>query len=260
MYNILLVDSGIGGLSLAEIIQKNRPDVNIHYVADEKYMPYGSKNIDFIIERGKTFAKYFNDKVDIYTIACNTLSMCAYEEIKEVFVGKVIDIINPTCEFVAEKEKVNKVGILATKNTIDSHIYSRSIKKHNNKIEVIEKEANAYVALAEHPLWFDLNEKKQIIEYRVFEFVKKNVKDIVLGCTHFPSLIEDIRRAFPYEVRIFSSSELGAIETLKNINVPKSDVDGGLFLYTTGDDEVIKSLIDKWYSNLKVSEIIKLDI
>ncbi len=260
MKSLVLVDSGIGGLSLVKIIQKERPDLTLHYIADEKYMPYGSKDQKFIIERGKTFAKYFDKVASTYVIACNTLSMCGYQEIDEVFSGNVIDIINPTCKYISSIENIKKVGVLATKNTVLSNAYKNAIKKYNDGIEVIEQEANAYVALAEHPLWFNESEKRQIIENRVFEFVKNNVSSIILGCTHFPSLIDDIRKAFPYEVDIFSSSELGAYETIKRVENETKKGEGKLFIYTTGDTEIIKTLINKWYNDLKISEIQKINI
>ena len=135
-----IFDSGVGGLTVAKEIKRLLPNEDLIYFGDTKHLPYGEKSKEAIIEYSTQITKFLLDNnCKAIVIACNTATANALEDVLELVKGKVpvIDVINPVAEKVAYEIHTN-VGVIATKATVNSGLYKKSIRKHNKFIKVDE--------------------------------------------------------------------------------------------------------------------------
>ena len=143
-------------------------------------------------------------------IACNSATANALKEVLEVAGGKVpvIDVINPVAEKVAFEIHTN-VGVIATKATVNSGLYRKSIRKHNKFIKVDELATPLMVPAIEegfknHPI-------THAIIYNYLSNQKlKNIETLILGCTHYPLLIDEIKQFYGNRVRVIDSPKIVA--------------------------------------------------
>ena len=206
-----IFDSGVGGLTVAKEIKRLLPNENLIYFGDTKHLPYGEKSREAIIEYSTKIARFLLEKnCKAIVIACNTATANALKEVVEVVGGRVpvIDVINPVAEKVAY-EIHNNVGVIATKATVNSGLYRKSIRRHNKFIRVDELATPLLVPAIEegfknHPI-------THAIIYNYLSNSKlKNIETLILGCTHYPLLIDEIKQYYGNRVRVIDSPNIVA--------------------------------------------------
>lgn len=201
-----IFDSGVGGLTVAREIRKLLPHENLIYFGDTKHLPYGEKSREAIVGYSTKIARFLLEKnCKAIVIACNSATANALKEVLEEVADQVpvIDVINPVAEKVAY-EIHNNVGVIATKATVNSGLYRKSIRKHNKFIKVDELATPLLVPAIEegfknHPITHS-------IVYNYLSNSKlKNIETLILGCTHYPLLINEIRQFYGNRVRVIDS-------------------------------------------------------
>ena len=206
-----IFDSGVGGLTVAKEIKRLLPNENLIYFGDTKNLPYGEKSREAIIEYSTKIAKFLLEKnCKAIVIACNTATANALNDVLEVVENKipVIDVINPVAEKVAYEIHTN-VGVIATKATVNSGLYRKSIRKHNKFIKVDELATPLLVPAIEegfknHPI------THSIIYNYLSNNKLKNIETLILGCTHYPLLIDEIKQYYGNRVRVIDSPHIVA--------------------------------------------------
>lgn len=202
-----IFDSGIGGLTVANAISKLLPSEELIYFGDTQHMPYG--------ERSEEAIKYFSTKITEFllkyqckaiVIACNTISSRAQKEVIALLPAGVplINVIDPV---VAEVERcgMKKVGIIGTKQTIDSAVYSNRISKLNPKIDVVSKATRSLASIIEEGFYQDPKAILAIISYYLEDPIFEGMDGLILGCTHYPIIKEEIASYLKYKVPILDS-------------------------------------------------------
>lgn len=206
-----IFDSGVGGLTNAKEIKRLLPNENIIYFGDTKHLPYGEKSKEAIIEYSTKITNFLlENNCKAIVVACNTATANALASIKELVDNcvPVIDVINPVAEKVAY-EIHNNVGVIATKATVNSGLYKKSIRKHNKFIKVDELATPLLVPAIEegfknHPI-------THAIIYNYLSNSKlKNIETLILGCTHYPLLIDEIKQYYGNRVRVIDSPNIVA--------------------------------------------------
>lgn len=202
-------DSGVGGLTFAKEIKNILPHENIVYYGDTNHLPYGDKSKEAIVcfsEKITTFLLEQNCKAIL--IACNSATANALKEVKDLVGDRVpvIDVINPVAEKVAFEIHAN-VGVIATKATISSKLYSKSIRRMNKFIKVDELATPLLVPAIEegfrnHPI------THSILYHYLSNNKLKNIETLILGCTHYPLLISEIRQYYGNRVRVIDSPNI----------------------------------------------------
>ena len=190
-------DSGVGGLSVYSLFKNKLPNENTIYYGDLKNLPYGNKTQTELIGFAKNILDFFKTKnVKAVVIACNTSSALAYEQIKNNYDFKIYPIIQ-SCAKVLAESNVKKIGVFATVGTVSSHAYSNEIQKHNRNISVTE------IAC---PKWVSIVEKHENdisdIELQMKEMLSFKPDKIILGCTHYPYLMNYLTNFAPKELFI----------------------------------------------------------
>lgn len=216
-------DSGYGGLTILSEIQSLLPQYNYIYLGDNSRAPYGSRSFDIVYEFTKqaVFA-LFEQGCNLVILACNTASAKALRTIQQNDLPKidprkrVLGIIRPTAEIVGQITKTGHIGILGTQGTIQSESYPLEIHKIYPEITV-----NSHAC----PMWVPLVENNEYNKPGADYFVKKGIDDIlqkdnlidtlILGCTHYPLLLDKIKQYAPKEVNIISQGKYIA-ESLKD--------------------------------------------
>jgi len=202
-----IFDSGVGGLTVARVIKQLLPNESLIYFGDSKHLPYGDKSKDVIIEYAAQITNFLLSKeCKAIVVACNTATANALEEVKllaETQNIPVFDVISPVAEKVAYGFQQN-VGVIATKSTISSHIYKKSIQKLNKHIHVEELATPLLVPIIEegfthHPI-SEITLKTYLSHKKL-----KNIDSMILGCTHYPLIMSEVNNYYQNKIRIFDS-------------------------------------------------------
>ncbi len=199
-----VVDSGYGGMTVLNEIVNVLPEYDYIYLGDNARAPYGTKSFDVVLEHTWECVTYLFDKgCELIIIACNTASAKALRNIQQLrlvdFPGKrVLGVIRPSAEIIGQKTKQDKIGVLATEGTVKSNSYCLEIKKFYPHLEVVQQAC---------PLWVPLIENNSFQEKEGAAIVRKDVNrfldmhpdldTIILGCTHYPIMLELLREIAP---------------------------------------------------------------
>ena len=211
-------DSGYGGLTVLKEFAKKLPQYDYYYLGDNARAPYGSRSFDTVYEY--TFEcvnRLFSEGCHLVILACNTASAKALRTIQQKDLNRfdskkrVLGVIRPTTEIVQQYTQTNHVGIFATSGTVSSQSYPIEINKFYPEIMVHQEAC---------PMWVPLVENNEIANPGADYFVQKHVDallsksskidTIILGCTHYPILLNQLRKFVPEHIKIVSQGEIVA--------------------------------------------------
>lgn len=184
-----IFDSGVGGLSVFAKLIKLLPNENYIYFGDTKNMPYGNKSKEELISAATDIFNFFQEQnAKAVVMACNTTSATVYDILKDKYNFKIYPIIQTAAKYISA-QNYSSVGIFATTATINAHAYKKAINLHNSKIEVFETPCPDWAYIVEHHLQNmpeNINNIKTIVE----KMLEHKPDKIILGCTHYPYLID----------------------------------------------------------------------
>jgi len=190
-------DSGIGGLSVVREIIRELPCENIVYYGDTARLPYGSKTPTTIREFALQNAVFLNSRhVKAIVIACSTASSIATEYLRNFMKLPVIGVIEGGARGAVAATHNKRVGVIGTKTTIRSHAFADAIAKLDPGIEVLEAATPLLVHLVEEN-WIEKDVTCEILCEYLDPLLKAGIDTLVLGCTHYPYLVERLREIAP---------------------------------------------------------------
>jgi len=216
-------DSGIGGLTVLKTLIKKFPNNEYIYYGDTKNVPYGNKSIEELKKLASNIIEFLLKKqVEMVVIACGTISSNLSNYLKEKYNIKIIDIISPTINYL-NNSNYNSIGILATQATINSKIFIRNVNKN-----IKEVACPMFVPLIEN------NKKEELNNY--FEEYLDSLKYcdlIVLGCTHYPLIKEEISKYL--NIQLLDMSE--CINNITNVGQSKVEL-----YFSALDDNIVSNV------------------
>lgn len=181
-------DSGVGGLSVANAIQEALPELNVRYVEDREHVPYGTKTPEqiygFVLP---ILQQLVEDGCRVIVIACNTVTTTLIDRLRENLPVPLIGI-EPMIKPAAKLTKSKKIAVCATPTTLKSERYSWLKQTYAKDVEVIEPDCSDWSYMIEHS-----QVDKEKIRTRIEECLNKGADVIVLGCTHYHWIEEDIK-------------------------------------------------------------------
>ncbi|MBP6584238.1 MAG: glutamate racemase [Flavobacterium sp.] len=239
-----LFDSGVGGTSIWKEIHALLPHENTIYLADSKNAPYGQKSKEEIILLSKKNTEFLlNKNAKIIVVACNTATTNAIKELRASYDVPFIGI-EPAIKPAANNSETHTIGILATKGTLSSELFNQTVLNYPNT-KIIEQIGFGLVSLIEEGN-IESKEMTQLLHDYLNPMVKENIDYLVLGCSHYPYLIPQIKKILPNHIKIIDSGEAVARQT-KNVlsdKVGLSDTKKSKQLfYTNSNPIVLKNLI-----------------
>ena len=209
-----LFDSGIGGTSIWKEIHLLLPNEDTIYLADSKNAPYGQKSKEEIIHLScKNTEFLLNQNCKIIVVACNTATTNAIKELRAKYDIPFIGI-EPAIKPAATNSQTQKIGILATKGTLNSELFYKNVEKFQD-IKIIEQIGYGLVELIENGE-INSQEMQSLLKKYLNPMIDANIDYLVLGCSHYPYLIPQIQKIIPNKIKIIDSGEAVARQT-KNI-------------------------------------------
>jgi len=195
---VLVFDSGVGGLSIADAIKQQYPNIDITYCSDNAAFPYGTKSESTLISRTETVLRHIQNQVhaNIIVIACNTASTVALPRLRASFKEPVIGVV-PAIKPAAALSKSKVIGLLATPGTVSRAYTKDLVNEFANDCRVVSVGSAQLVAFAEDKLKGNAI-NLTAVKHSVQKFsLDTTIDTIVLACTHFPLLLEELKLVLP---------------------------------------------------------------
>lgn len=203
-----IFDSGIGGLTVAHSIKDILPNERLIYFGDTAHLPYGDKSTAAIQSYSIKIADLLIQQgCKVIVIACNSASAAAYELLKEYTASraKVINVIDPMVQYVADNISNGEVGIIGTRRTIATNIYEQKLKEQNGAMVVKQLATPLLVPMIEEGFIHD-RISHDVIDQYLSNGVLKNISSLILGCTHYPLIKGEIAEYYNDKIEVLDSS------------------------------------------------------
>ena len=189
-----IFDSGVGGLSVFREIKKALPDESYIYYSDNANCPYGEKPKDFIIKRAKEITEFLlSEGAEIIVVACNTATAIAVKTLREDYPNIRFIGMEPAIKPAAKMTQTGVVGVLATAGTLKSEKYLNHKQKYVDQVTFAEHVGEGFVQLVESGTITGPEAEATVAE-SVIPLLNAGADVIVLGCTHYPFLLDTIRK------------------------------------------------------------------
>ena len=263
-------DSGYGGLTILKQLRETLPEYDFIYLGDNARAPYGSRSFDVVYEfTRQSVMKLFSMGCHLVILACNTASAKALRSIQQQDLKqkspfndsgltleeegyRVLGVIRPTTEIIGNLTHTRHVGIVATEGTIRSESYNMEITKLFPDIKVSGQACPLWAAIVEAGE-ADSEGAEFFVRKRISQLLAKDadIDTIILGCTHYPLLMNALKKAVPANITLVSQGELVAA-SLKNYLQRHPEMDarcskgGMIHYYTTESEERFKEIATKF--------------
>ncbi|MES2240400.1 MAG: glutamate racemase [Bacteroidota bacterium] len=241
-------DSGIGGTSIWKEIHNLLPNEKTIYLADSKNAPYGEKSKEEIIRLSmKNTDLLLKMNCKLIVVACNTATTNAIRELRASYDIPFIGI-EPAIKPAAINSKTQVIGILATKGTLNSELFNKTTEIFQHT-KIIEQIGYGLVELIENGQ-IESPEMTQLLHSYLNPMIDANIDFLVLGCSHYPYLIPQIRAIIPNHIRIIDSGLAVARQTqnlLKKIGF-NSDNNNEPIFYTNTCPKVLETILGNGYT------------
>lgn len=250
-----IFDSGYGGLTVLSAIKELLPQYDYLYLGDNARAPYGSRSFDTVYQFTREAVEWlFSSGCHLVILACNTASAKALRTIQQRDLPtidperRVLGVIRPTTERVAELTNSGHIGVLGTEGTIQSRSYEIEIDKLHPQLTISGEAC---------PMWVPLVENREYDKPGADYFVRQHLEQlmakdpqidtIILGCTHYPLLIDKIRQHLPAGTNVLTQGSYVA-ESLKDYLSRHQEMDtkctksGTVRYYTTDASDKFNQL------------------
>lgn len=218
-----IFDSGYGGLTILSEIKELMPDYDYLYLGDNARTPYGNRSNDLIYKFTLQAVKWlFSQGCQLVIVACNTASAIALRSIQQNDLPqidsfkRVLGVVRPTTESIANFTQTGHLGVLGTEGTINSKTYEIEIKKLHPHLSLTSEACPMWVALVENRE-YDKPGADYFVKQHLANILSKDrdIDAIILGCTHYPLLLNKIKKYTPNQITLISQGEHVA-KSLKN--------------------------------------------
>ncbi|MHA0857416.1 glutamate racemase [Paenibacillus sp. CMAA1364] len=247
---IAILDSGVGGLTVAKEVMRQLPREKIIYFGDTARTPYGSRSS----EQVKAFTEQIVDHLiqfepKMIVIACNTATAVALNYISEKVSIPVIGVIHPGARAAISATKTGEVGVIGTVGTIRSGAYTEALQELSPYVNVTSEACPQLVPLVEQGL-FHSKETTDVVKQSLENIRSTSIDCLILGCTHYPFLMDTIQEVMGSKVKLISSAD----ETAREIStilydkgqLAKNDESPIHQFICSGDGEIFKKIATQW--------------
>ena len=244
-----LFDSGVGGTSIWKEVHALLPNESTIYLADSKNAPYGQKTEEEIIALSKKNTEILlNKNCKIIIVACNTATTNAIKVLRATYDIPFIGI-EPAIKPAALQTKTQKIGILATQGTLNSALFHQTVALYSD-VKVVEQIGYELVQLIESGA-IHSEKMTQLLKDYLLPMVAEGIDYLVLGCTHYPYLIPQIKQIIPNHIKIIDSGEAVAKQTKHILEVNNLfNTTNKMFqsFYINNPKEVMQELVGKAFN------------
>ena len=207
-----LFDSGVGGLTVAQAIKQVLPGESLIYFGDTAHLPYGDKSAESIKNYSRKITEFLLDQgAKVVLVACNSASASAYDTLKEEYGSKTIlmDVIDPVGDYLGTRD-YSRVGVIGTKRTISSGTYENKIRIKSPGTSVISLATPLLVPMIEEGFIFD-DISNAILRTYLSDASLQEIQALILGCTHYPIIRNQISKIFNFNIEVIDSGRLVSV-------------------------------------------------
>ena len=244
-----IFDSGIGGTSIWKAIHQLLPNERTIYLADSKNAPYGQKSKEEIIALSMKNTDFLLEmKCKLIVVACNTATTNAIQELRAKYDIPIIGI-EPAIKPAVTHSKTQIIGILATQGTLNSALFNKTTEKYQDT-KIIEQVGHGLVQLIENG---NINspEMTKLLHAYLTPMIEANIDYLVLGCSHYPYLIPQIKKILPDHIQIIDSGEAVAKQTQnilrEKVGLSSAENSEPIF-YTNTNPKVLTEILENKYT------------
>lgn len=221
-----IFDSGVGGLTVYRALHERLPNERFVYLGDTARVPYGTKSLATVERYAVENAKFLEAHgIKILVVACNTASALALPAIRRAISVEVVGVIEPGARAAVNVATDNRIGVIATEATVQSHAYRHAISELDQSAQVIESACPLFVSLAEEG-WSESQVARDVARQYLRDINESRISALVLGCTHYPILRDVISEIVGKGVALIDSGDATAAEVrtfLKQSGLAHSD-------------------------------------
>lgn len=245
-----VIDSGVGGLTVAKEIMRQLPNENICYLGDTLRCPYGPRDPEQVREFTMDMTQFLlTHNIKLLVIACNTATAAALHYIRDNVDIPVVGVIQPGARAAIKATKNSQVGVIGTEGTIKSDAYTNALSLLNQQVAVKSLACPKFAPLVESSEYKGSVAKK-VVAQSLLPFKNSGVDTFVLGCTHYPLLQPIIENVLGPRVKVINpgletASEVSMLLdyfTLRNV----SDEPQKHRFFTTGSPKIFGGIAADW--------------
>lgn len=245
-----ILDSGVGGLTVAREVMRQLPRETIYYVGDTKRCPYGPRTKEEVQKFTMEIVRFLmNHPIKAILIACNTATAAALDLLREQVDIPVLGVIDPGARAAIKATKNQTIGVIGTQGTIQSGAYEQALRKIHPDLTIHSLACPAFVPLVESG-YRHTSLADDIVADTLSPLKQTSMDTLILGCTHYPLLADSIKKAVSESVSIISSAEETAVELstiLQHQQLLSHQHSPEHRFFTTGSTESFSSIAEDWF-------------
>lgn len=247
---IAILDSGVGGLTVAKEVMRQLPQERVIYFGDTERAPYGPRPAEEVVaftEQIVSLLLEYHPKMIV--IACNTATAAAIDRIRAMAPVPVVGVIQPGARAAVKNTRTGVIGVIGTEGTIRSGAYEKALKELSPQVRVVSLACPQLVPLVEQDM-FGTGGCREIVRQSLSPLSGQPLDCLILGCTHYPFLQKDISAVMGDHVELISSAE----ETAREISailghrgqLAKTSAPPEHRFICSGDPQVFRTIAQKW--------------
>ncbi len=244
-----IFDSGVGGLSILQALHHLLPEENLLYVADQAHVPYGSRPLAEVRDLAEAITRYLLDEgVKLIVVACNTASAAALHHLRDTFPGVPFVGMEPAVKPAAETTQTGKVGVLATPATFQGELYASLLERFAQDVLVLQDTCAGLVEQIETGQ-LDSPRTLEILRQALEPMLEQGIDRVVLGCTHYPFVIPQIRNLVGPDIQVINPAPAIARQAARLLDAMELSNPGPeaakVEIRTTGDPGRLQALLPR---------------
>ncbi len=203
-----IFDSGVGGLTVAQSIKQILPGESLIYFGDTAHLPYGDKSAEAIKNYSRKITEFLLEHGSkVVLVACNSASASAFDSLRDEYGDRtiLIDVIDPVVDYLSTRN-YSKVGVIGTKRTISSGTYENKIRIKSPSTAVVSLATPLLVPMIEEGFIFD-DISNAIIRAYLSDDSLEDIQALILGCTHYPIIRNQICKIFNFNIEVVDSGK-----------------------------------------------------
>lgn len=247
-----VIDSGVGGMTVARELMRQLPNEELIYVGDTLRCPYGPRPEQEVREFTWQMVNFLLTKhIKMLVIACNTATAFTLEELKKELDIPVIGVIQPGARAAIKSTKNLHIGVIGTEGTISSGAYTDALQHINAHIHVNSLACPPFVPLVEQGILSGPRAKHVVSETLQPMKESNHIDTLILGCTHYPLLEDTIQEVMGDQITIICSGDETAREVSVILDYYNSLYEGERVpehhFYATGDKDLFEQVANDWF-------------
>ena len=253
-------DSGLGGLTVLNEICKYNTGLDVVYFGDTARVPYGSRTVETINRYAEQDVRFLlSQGVEAILIACGTVSTNCLPALKRTFSLPIVGVIDAGCEAALAATKTNRIGVIGTRATVNSRAYERRIRELCPEAQTWGVECPLFVPLIENGFAPDDPITEMTVERYLSQFRDMGVDTIIMGCTHYPFLVNTLEKHMP-DVAFINVGKALSFGLRESFDLPTDGAPNRVSYFVSDEDTGFLDIARRYLDSVTAENVQKVNI